>query len=201
MVSSALEKKLFRDGYKLIAGIDEAGRGPLAGPVVAACVACQNDFNFNQKQLRRVNDSKKISEKNREELFEILQSQPLTIGVGVCNHKVIDKINILQATFLAMSQAVARLASQPDYILIDGRQTVRQIQIKQQAIVRGDSKIFLIAAASIIAKVTRDRLMRKLHEQYPEYNFLRNKGYGTKEHFQKIKIYGPCSIHRQTFLG
>jgi ribonuclease HII len=200
MVNHKLEKKLFAYGYQLVGGIDEAGRGPLAGPVVAACVACAPDFKFKQKKLISIDDSKKLTEEKRESLFATLKEKNLLIGVGVCNHQIIDRINILQATFLAMRKAIDNLEKKPDYIIVDGKMALPKVDIKQQAIVDGDSEIFLVAAASIIAKVTRDQMMRKLHRRWPQYNFIRNKGYGTEEHLFYLRKFGPCPIHRKTFL-
>jgi ribonuclease HII len=200
MLSFALEQKIFAKGFPHIGGIDEAGRGPLAGPVVAACVVCRNGWRPNGKKYKNVKDSKKLSEQRREEQFRLLiNDEDLIIGIGLCDHATIDKINILQATFLAMKKAVASLSKPPEYLLIDGRHVIPGLKIKQQAIVHGDDLIFLIAAASIIAKVTRDRIMREQHLKYPQYNFGQHKGYGTKEHLALLKKFGPSSIHRYSF--
>lgn len=200
MLSSNLERKIFLSGENIVAGIDEAGRGPLAGPVVAACVACDKSFNFKEKKFKGVNDSKQLTKIKREQIFKILKKSGLMIGVGICNNKIIDKINILQATFAAMSEAINKLAGRPDYLLVDGNMIIPNINIRQRAIIRGDEKVFLIAAASIIAKVTRDRIMEKNHNVYPIYNFKNNKGYCTKEHVKAIKENGPCDIHRKCFF-
>jgi ribonuclease HII len=196
-------------GYHIIAGIDEAGRGPLAGPVVSAAVILPRDF-----ACEGVTDSKKLSEKKRETLFPLIKRQALAVGIGMADNKEIDRINILQASLLSMKRAVADLAcapnllhpalgpefSLPDFLLVDGKFTIN-MDLPQLAIVKGDSKSISIAAASIIAKVTRDRFMAKLHKAYPQYNFIRHKGYPTKAHKQAIIEYGPCPVHRTTFNG
>lgn len=187
------ERKLKRKGYKNIAGIDEAGRGPLAGPVVAAAVI----FPDGIKQFG-VNDSKKISAAHREEIYDLIFERAIAIGIGVCSEKVIDKINILQATHRAMKKAVASLKIQPEFVLIDGRDAPR-LNIPYEAIVKGDTKCFSIAAASIIAKVTRDRMMIRYDKKYPGYFFARHKGYPTKLHIQAIEELGFCPIHRKSF--
>lgn len=200
MVSYKLERKMFSSGYHLIVGLDEAGRGTLAGPVVAACVGCSAKFDFADPKFKNLRDSKKIVSKKREELYNnIINDNFLQVTVGVCDHSIIDKINILRATLLAMRRAVVRLSQKPDCLLIDGKNIIPNFNIKQRAIIKGDNKVFLIAAASVVAKVTRDRMMKKLHRQYPEYNFSQHKGYGTKEHIDLIQRHGPCLIHRRTF--
>jgi ribonuclease HII len=196
------EQSLFSQGYKIIGGIDEAGRGPLAGPVVAACVGWASDFDAGKleyTELKFLRDSKKLDEKKREQLFKIIQEEALEVGVGICDHKTIDRANIFQATFLAMKKALSALKNRPDFILIDGKFIIPNTSYQQKAIIKGDSKIFSIMSASIIAKVTRDRLMKQFHEQYPEYCFDRHKGYGTRLHFEMLKKYGPCQIHRRSF--
>ena len=200
MISSQQEKRIFSSGYKWVGGIDEAGRGPLAGPVVAACVLSEKTFNFKNKKFRDLNDSKKIAEEKREEIFENLMNSDLRIGVGICSHLIIDKINILQATFLAMKKAVNALEKKPDFIFVDGKLLIPRLEIKQQAVIGGDGKIFLVAAASVIAKVTRDRIMKKMHKKFPDYNFLENKGYCTSEHMKLLEKNGPCRIHRRSFF-
>ncbi len=182
-------------GYHTIAGIDEAGRGPLAGPVVSAAVILPLDFD-----CPGVQDSKKLSEKKRELLFPQILGQALAVGVGMADPREIDQINILQASLLSMKRAVQNLDLAPDFLLIDGKFTLH-MDLPQQAIVRGDSKSISIAAASIVAKVTRDRLMAQQHLTYPEYNFIRHKGYPTREHRQALLDHGPCPIHRKTFHG
>ena len=192
------ELMLLESGYYKIAGLDEAGRGPLAGPVVAACVVCRGKIDISDSELKQVNDSKKLTPKKREELYETIKNF-FEIGVGICDHNTIDKINILQATFLAMKQAIGALKVKPQFLLVDGNKLIPNISIKQKAIVGGDEKVFLIAAASIIAKVTRDRIMDKCHYVYPLFNFKKNKGYGTKEHINSLYANGPCPIHRKSF--
>jgi ribonuclease HII len=182
-------------GYQTIAGIDEAGRGPLAGPVVSAAVILPEDFT-----CPGVTDSKKLSEKKREALFPVIKDRALAVGIGMADHKEIDRINILAASLLSMKRAVADLACAPDFLLIDGKFTI-DVDLPQLAIIKGDSRSISIAAASIIAKVTRDRFMAKLHKTYPQYNFIRHKGYPTKAHKQAIIKYGPCPVHRTTFNG
>ncbi len=194
------EHKTQRFGYQYIAGIDEAGRGPLAGPVVSAAVILPDSFN-----CPGVTDSKKLSEKKREALFPEINAQALAVGIGMASHQEIDQINILQASLLSMKRAVQNLTLYPDYLvpdylLIDGKFTI-DMEPPQQAIVKGDSKSISIAAASIIAKVTRDRFMATLHKTYPQYNFIQHKGYPTKAHKQAIIEYGPCPVHRKTFNG
>jgi|TARA_B100000745_G_scaffold279026_1_gene210356 ribonuclease HII len=189
------EIKAGKKGYRLIAGVDEAGRGPLAGPVVAAAVVLPADAI-----LQGLDDSKKLSPTRREELFPKIQTQAVVYGVAVVNPEVIDKINILQAALLAMQQAVEQLQPVPDLLLIDGNQKTAS-SIEQWAIVKGDSKSLSIAAASVLAKVTRDHIMQDYHQLYPQYEFARHKGYGTKLHRDLIAEHGPCPIHRSTFKG
>jgi ribonuclease HII len=196
------EKRLWTKGYKLVVGLDEAGRGPLAGPVVASglCVAAKE---INKDLFRIIRDSKKLSPTQREVAFgTLLKESKIVFGIGIVSEKIIDKINIFEATKLAMERAVAdlskKIGKKPDMILIDGKHTIN-LPIEQEAIVKADDKIFSCSAASIIAKVTRDRLMDKLHKKYPQYGFSKHKGYGTKMHFQMIKKYGPCKIHRKSF--
>ncbi len=188
------EKELWNNGFKHLAGIDEAGRGPLAGPVVAAAVVFPVGYNNYE-----INDSKKLSAKKREKLFDIIIHDALSVGVGSIDNEIIDKINILKATFLAMKMAIEELAFKPDYLLIDGNKFC-EYKIPYKLIVKGDSKSVSIAAASIIAKVTRDRIMVNLTKDYPEYNLSKHKGYGTKEHIEMIKKYGRSPIHRKSFL-
>ena len=189
------ETKASHQGFKNIAGIDEAGRGPLAGPVVAAAVI----FPF-QVNIPGLNDSKKLSIKKREELFPKIQEISVSYGVAIVNEKVIDKINILQAARLAMKQALETLKITPGLLLIDGNQKIDST-LNQWAIVKGDSRSLSIAAASVLAKVTRDRIMDDYHKLYPQYEFNRHKGYGTKLHRNLIQEHGPCPIHRNTFKG
>jgi len=193
------ENRIFKQGYKLIAGIDEAGRGPLAGPVVAACVVVTPDFKIDSEELKTIKDSKKLTAKKREELFDIIKDKFIEVGVGICDNETIDRINILQATFLAMKKSVGSLKDKPNFLLVDGGFKIPNTSYNQLNVIRGDSLVFSIAAASIIAKVTRDRIMQAMHEQYPQYEFLKHKGYGTRLHMERLKQYGPCSIHRQSF--
>ena len=189
------ETKASYQGFKNIAGIDEAGRGPLAGPVVAAAVIFPSQVN-----IPGLNDSKKLSTKKRAELFPKIQEISVSYGVAVVGQKVIDKINILQAARLAMKQAVETLKITPGLLLIDGNQKIDST-LNQWAIVKGDSRSLSIAAASVLAKVTRDRIMDDYHKLYPQYEFNRHKGYGTKLHRNLIQEHGPCPIHRNTFKG
>lgn len=200
MFNLTKEKEIFQNGYALIGAIDEAGRGPLAGPVVAACVLLKNDYCPDEK-LKAVNDSKKLTSKKRKELFSIILEDFFEIGIGICDCDVVDRINVLQASFLAMKKAVGQLKSKPEFIILDGGFAIPNFSTKQQAIKRGDSTVFSIAAASIVAKETRDNIMLKMHEQYPQYAFDRHKGYGTKLHLEALKKYGPSPIHRKTFGG
>lgn len=192
------EKAKFKEGYKLIGGVDEAGRGPLAGPVVAACVVIDSNFIIDG-QLEKVMDSKKLSAKKREELYKLIREKVLSVEIGVVSHKIIDKINILQASLLAMKKSVEGCNVSPDYLFIDGKFKIPKIKTPQSAIIGGDGKIFCIAAASIVAKVARDWLITSEGEKYPEYEFAKNKGYGTAVHFAKLKEFGPCPIHRKSF--
>jgi len=180
---------------KLIAGVDEVGRGPLAGPVVAAAVIFDND-TF----IPGINDSKKVSEKNRELLFDIIKEKAISYGIGIIDESEIDQINILQASLKAMKIAIEQLSVKPDLILIDGNKSFIT-DIPTQTIIKGDSKSFSIAAGSILAKVTRDRMMVKLAEKHPEYSWEKNKGYGTRVHIKSIKEHGATSYHRKSFLG
>ena len=178
-------------GFKYICGVDEAGRGPLAGPVCAAAVILPENLI-----IEGVNDSKKISEKKREQLYDIITQKALAWSVAFSSVDEIEQLNILGATYLAMTRAVNGLKLSADYALIDGNRIPPQIAVPVETVVKGDSKSFSIAAASILAKVTRDRLLIEYNEQYPQYGFLQHKGYGTKAHIQAIKKYGPCDIHR-----
>ena len=189
-------------GSLVAAGTDEAGRGPLAGPVVAACVVLPEDFD-----VIGVDDSKKLSEKKREELFDKIQAKALAIGVGISDNITIDQINILQATKKAMKEAfleaetrLKEKTGQSIDVLLADAVTLEELDVPQESIIKGDAKSLSIAAASIIAKVTRDRIMLEYHRQYPWYGFDRNKGYGTKAHYQGIGAYGITPIHRKTFL-
>lgn len=178
-----------------IAGIDEAGRGPLAGPVVAAAVILPKDIF-----LPFLNDSKKVTEKRRDVLFDEIKQNAIAYGIGIASNTLIDEINILQATYEAMREAVNALEKTPDILLVDAVH-IPDINIKQVGIVKGDAKSVNIAAASILAKVTRDRLMAEYDKIYPEYGFASNKGYGTATHIAALKEIGPCAIHRKSFIG
>ncbi|MCX6718564.1 MAG: ribonuclease HII [Candidatus Staskawiczbacteria bacterium] len=189
------EKKLKGQGFKCVVGLDEAGRGPLAGPVVAAAVIISN-FEFRISKLK-IRDSKQMSKKQREKVYEELTSCPeIHWGVGIVSEKVIDKINILEATKLAMKKAIKNL--KPDYLLLDGNFKIK-IDLPQRSIIKGDQKVISISAASIIAKVTRDKIMQKYHKKYPNYGFDQHKGYGTKAHIEKLRKFGACPIHRKSF--
>ena len=181
-------------GLSFVSGVDEAGRGPLAGPVVAAAVILSKDTFIDG-----VNDSKKLTEQKRNILFEKTKQTSVSYGIGIVDSKIIDEINILQATFLAMKKALEQLTVKPNLVLIDGNHTIPNLKINQQAIVSGDAKSACIACASILAKVTRDSIMLEYAKQYPQYNFEKHKGYGTKAHLEAIQKYGPCPIHRMTF--
>lgn len=180
--------------YTHICGIDEVGRGPLAGPVVAGAVILPKDCN-----ILYINDSKKLSEKKREELYDVIMERAVAVGVGYSTPERIDEINILQATYEAMRQAIANLDVAPDLLLNDAV-TIPQVDIRQVPIIKGDAKSISIGAASIVAKVTRDRLMVQYDEVYPEYGFASNKGYGAQTHIEALKKYGPCPIHRRSFI-
>jgi ribonuclease HII len=178
----------------LLAGVDEAGRGPWAGPVVAAAVILRPESLF-----RGLNDSKKVAPETRERLFDEIRKDALFYAVSVVEAALVDELNILQATFLAMRRSLFRLAVQPDRILVDGNRTIPEVRAPQEAVVKGDGKSACIAAASILAKVTRDRWMAEAHEEFPGYNFRQNKGYGTPDHQEALRRLGPCPLHRRSF--
>lgn len=182
----------FRD-FNFIAGVDEAGRGPLAGPVVSAAVIFKKNTS-----IKNLNDSKKLSPKIRFSVYEEIIKKCLDWQIGIANHRTVDRINILEATKLSMKIAIEKLKIKPGMVLIDGNHPI-DIKITQKTIVKGDSKSASIAAASVIAKVTRDKLMEKLDKKFPDYGFGKHKGYGTKFHIQAIKTFGPCKIHRRSF--
>ena len=197
-----MEQALHLQGYQYIAGVDEVGRGPLAGPVVTAAVVLPEDFD-----VPGIDDSKKLSEKRREELYGVILERALAVGIGQADHDVIDEINILQATKRAMGQAIGEADrvlrrehdESIDFVLLDAVQ-LPDLTVPQQSIVKGDAKVLAIAAASIVAKVTRDRMMVEYAKDYPWYAFEKNKGYGTKDHYAGIREHGICPIHRRSFL-
>ena len=189
-----IENGIYSDGFEIICGVDEAGRGPLAGPVCAAAVILPRGL-----EIPGLTDSKKLTDQKRRELFPIIKEQASAYGIGLASHEEIDEINILQATFLAMERALAQLSVRPDIALIDGNRA-KDFGLPVRTVVKGDSLSANIAAASILAKVTRDDLMLRLAEQYPEYGFEVHKGYGTKAHYDALRAYGPSPIHRRTFL-
>lgn len=186
------EKEYEHLGY--VCGIDEVGRGPFAGPVVACAVILPKDCN-----ILYINDSKKLSEKRREELYDIIIKEAVAYGIGIKDNRRIDEINILQATYEAMREAINNLSVKPDVLLNDAV-TIPGVDIKQVPIIKGDAKSISIGAASIVAKVTRDRMMAEFDEKYPGYEFAKNKGYGTATHIEGLKKYGPCEIHRRSFI-
>ena len=189
------EKAAVNSGFSCICGVDEAGRGPLAGPVCAAAVILPEGA-----VIEGLDDSKKLTEKKRERLYDIINQTAVAYSVAYGTLEEIESVNILEATYLAMNRAIEGLNVKPDFALIDGNRVPRGINIPCETIVKGDSKSMSVAAASVLAKVTRDRLMLEYDKKYPEYNFKKHKGYGTKEHTELIKQYGPCEIHRLSFL-
>ena len=189
-----LENEIYAGGVKLLCGVDEAGRGPLAGPVCAAAVILPQNC-----EIQGLNDSKKLTEKKREALFDVICAAAVSYGIAFATVEEIEEYNILGATFMAMNRAIARLDRVPELALIDGNRNTG-IQIPSRCIVGGDGKCADIAAASVLAKVTRDRYMRQMAELYPQYGFEKHKGYGTKAHYDAIRAYGPSPIHRPSFL-
>ncbi|RMF60390.1 MAG: ribonuclease HII [Calditrichaeota bacterium] len=189
-----IEHLIWKEGIRRIVGIDEAGRGPLAGPVVAAAVVFE-PYHY----IEGVTDSKKLTQRQREELYHLIVEQAVSYGIGVVDNQEIDRINIRQATFKAMRKAIGSLSVKPEYLLLDGEELPEKIY-PQEAIVKGDSLCFTIAAASILAKVSRDRMMIEYHQQYPQYGFAQHKGYGTEYHRKMIQSHGPCPLHRHSFL-
>ena len=189
-----IEKAYYQKGYYRIAGVDEAGRGPLAGPVYAAAVILPGDV-----QIPGIDDSKKLSEKKREALFDVICDKAVAYNIASVPETVIDEVNILNATFLAMNQAVKGLSVQPDFVLIDGNR-IQGMALPHETVVKGDAKSISIAAASILAKVSRDRYIKEIAVRYPQYGLEKHKGYGTREHIAALRQYGPCPIHRKSFL-
>ena len=187
------EKKYWEAGFDNIAGVDEAGRGCLAGPVIAAAVILPKNII-----IPKLDDSKKLSSKTREKLFPIIKEKAISYGIGIVDNNVIDKINILQATYRAMRLALYDLYPKPNFVLVDGRK-IPELKFPQLGIIKGDSKSLSIAAASVLAKVTRDNLMVEFSQNHPVYKFEKNKGYGTKEHLSALKTFGICNIHRKSF--
>ena len=190
-----IEQELYDQGKEYICGIDEAGRGPLAGPVVVASVIMPKD-----SMIEGVNDSKKVSEKKRELLYEQIINEAISYSVGIVDQKEIDRVNILNATKAGLTESIKGLETKPDLILVDALTGIDTCGIPYMPIIKGDAKCYSIAAASIIAKVTRDRIMRQWHEVYPEYNFIQHKGYGTAAHIAAIKEHGLCPLHRMSFV-
>ena len=191
----SMEKELYNKGFEYICGIDEAGRGPLAGPVVVAGVIMPKD-----SMIEGVNDSKKVSEKKREKLYDVILDEAISYSVAIIGQDVIDDINILNATKQGVTKVVEELDVKPNLILVDALTHINTKGIPYDSIIKGDAKCYNIAAASIIAKVTRDRIMRQWDEIYPQYGFINHKGYGTAKHIEALKEYGPCPIHRRTFI-
>lgn len=189
-----LENEIYDSGVSLICGVDEAGRGPLAGPVCAAAVILPRNID-----IVGLNDSKKLSEKSREKLYDEICEKAMSFGIAFASVEEIEELNILNAAMLAMNRAIAQLEPQPELALIDGNRS-SAIEINSRCVIKGDAKCADIAAASILAKVTRDRYMLDMAEKYPEYHFERHKGYGTKLHYEALREYGPCEIHRPSFL-
>ena len=189
-----IENEIYESGIKVLCGVDEAGRGPLAGPVCAAACILPRGL-----EIPGLNDSKKLTEKKREELFAIITGEALSYGIAFASVEEIEEYNILAATFIAMNRAIAQLEPAPELALIDGNRT-KGIEIPAQCIVKGDARCADIAAASVLAKVTRDRYMLKMAGKYPEYHFEQHKGYGTKLHYEALREYGPSPIHRMSFL-
>lgn len=189
-----IEEEVYAEGYTVICGVDEAGRGPLAGPVCAAAVILPRGH-----QIPGLNDSKKLTDKKRRELFPLIKEQAIAYGIGMASHEEIDEINILQATYLAMERAIAQLEGKADMALIDGNRA-KDFGMAVRTVVKGDSLCANIAAASVLAKVTRDDLMVEMAKEFPGYGFEVHKGYGTKAHYEALRNLGPCAIHRMTFL-
>lgn len=190
-----IDKEFFDKGIKYIAGIDEAGRGPLAGPVVVASVILPQD-----SMIEGINDSKKVSEAKREKLYDLIINEAISYGIGIIYQDEIDEINILQATKKGLTEAIKQMEIKPNIIMVDALSGIDTLGIPYKSIIKGDAKCYSIAAASILAKVTRDRIMREWDKIYPEYGFGSHKGYGTAKHITAIREFGPCPIHRRTFI-
>ena len=189
-----LENEIYDEGFTLLCGVDEAGRGPLAGPVCAAAVMLPRGH-----VIKGLNDSKKLTEKRREELYDVIRSESISFGIAFASVEEIETLNILGATFAAMNRAIAQLSPAPELALIDGNRT-KGIEVPARCVVKGDARCADIAAASVLAKVTRDRYMLEMAEEYPQYHFEQHKGYGTKQHYDALLKYGPSPIHRMSFL-
>ena len=190
-----IENSLYSEGYKMICGVDEAGRGPLAGPVCAAAVILPRGI-----EIPGLNDSKKLTDKKRRELFPVIQELAVAYGIGFASEQEIDEINILQATYLAMQRAIDQLEGKADFALIDGNRA-RDFGLPVRTVVKGDSLSASIAAASVLAKVSRDNMMLELAKEYPQYGFEVHKGYGTKQHYEALREHGHCKLHRLSFLN
>ena len=190
----AMEMRLHEEGYRLICGVDEAGRGPLAGPVYAAAVILPENTVIDG-----LNDSKKLTEKKREELFDVIRDRALDFGIASASQQEIDDVNILNAVYLAMNRAVRQMRTAPDLLLIDGNRD-KGIEGPSHCVVKGDATCACIAAASVLAKVSRDRFMYEMAERFPQYGFEKHKGYGTALHYEKLREFGPCELHRKSFL-
>ena len=195
MPDFTLENEARAKGFKLVCGVDEAGRGPLAGPVCAAAVVFADDVI-----IEGINDSKKLSEKKREALYDVIKEKALAFGIAFASVEEIEEFNILNATYLAMNRAIEQLGDKVDFALIDGNRKPKDIRVECETVIKGDAKSMSIAAASILAKVTRDRLLLEYDEKYPEYGFKKHKGYGTAEHMEAIRTYGISEVHRPSFL-
>ncbi len=199
MPFSDFEKRVFKKGYHKLAGIDEVGRGALIGPVTAAIVAVSKGLPRSLTRIK-IKDSKQLSPKQREEVFNIVKQEPMIEWrVSAVWPTTIDRINIWQATLLAWQRCLKKLNPQPDFLFLDGKQGMPRLKIEQQSVIKGDQKIFLLSLASIMAKVSRDKLMERLEKKYPGYQLARHKGYGTRLHFERLKKIGPCPIHRRSF--
>lgn len=189
-----IEESVYKEGFEHVCGIDEAGRGPLAGPVVVASVIMPKD-----SMIEGVNDSKKVSEAKREKLYDLITKEAISYGVGIISQEEIDEINILNATKKGLTKSIEELEQKPDIILVDALRDINTLGVPYRSVIKGDAKIYSIACASIIAKVTRDRIMKEWDKIYPQYGFISHKGYGTAKHIAAIKEYGLCPLHRRSF--